>query len=122
MKNILPRNKEFKDVPTEVLISELKNAHAYRRTLIYNELSKRIDSEKELFNFLAEAISEKRNREEVFFGSIKVAWIPIINIFEIGNNEIVLNTKKTIHQYWEKHEIQKLKDYLEGEFNIENLL
>ncbi len=122
MKYTFPRNIEFNNVPTEVLISELKNSHAYRRALIYNELSCRINSDKELFNFLINAILEKRNREEVFFGSIKVAWIPIINIFEIGKNEMILDTKKAISQHWKKYEIQNLIDYLDGEFDTDGII
>ncbi len=118
MSKIFSRIPAWQEMMTQDLIKEIDGAHAYKRSIILTELCFRLNSDPDLFSFIKEQIVDKSNREEVFFGFIKVSWIPVMFILELNRPDLIDEVKSLVKLNWNKDEIEGLQHYVKKSFDI----
>lgn len=122
MKSIIPRDLSLVSLSEQDLISFLKDSSPVMRAKVLHEIALRHGNSTELENMLNQAIAEEINRKDVFFGFIKVAWIPVIDILEAGNVAEIMKLKNLLKNTWTLAERKNLYDYLKNEFEVADLI
>lgn len=91
MYQFIPFNQDIDNKSsTSELITEFTNPDSqYIKINLYAIMAKRLGEveQNKIEEELMRDIVSENNRREVFFGSIKWAWIPILSILEYGNEE-----------------------------------
>ena len=119
MYQFIPFNQDIDNkLSTSELITEFTNPDSqYIKINLYAIMAKRLGEveQNKIEEELMRDIVSKNNRREVFFGSIKWAWIPILSILEYGNEK----TKKSLNAFlktnWTISEYTNLKEYLKSD-------
>lgn len=97
----------------ELVKNYLNNTPAPRLQLM-GLLAKRSASNPDLLNYLEQEATDPKKLEEVFFGFIKLAWVPVIAVLEHGE----LKAKRKLSKWvatWPEPERTNIAGYLAKE-------
>jgi hypothetical protein len=119
MYQFIPFNQDIDNkLSTSELITEFTNPNSkYIKINLYAIMAKRLGEveQNKIEEELMRDIVSESNRREVFFGSIKWAWIPILAILEYGNEENKKLLDAFLRTNWTISEYTNLKEYLRSD-------
>jgi hypothetical protein len=122
MSSIIPRDNELSKLDDMELVNRISTSGALNRTKLLHELFFRRVNSDELNALLMKSIVDEKNRKEIFFGFIKVAWIPSIDILELGNAEEVGALKTMLKNEWSENERRNFYEYVKKDFDVHDIL
>jgi len=119
---IIPRDATFRNLSDYDLLSLLSDTPPILRTKAIHELSFRRNKSQELKNAFWSAISNENNRKEFFFGFIKVAWIPVIDVLDSGVKNEIEKLKQFLIKEWPLAERKYFYEYVKNDFEVFDIL
>lgn len=112
MNTIFPRDNTLSNQDVSYLTGNLNQKSPLERAKIYTELVYRINESQDVEPILFDAIRNENNRQENFWGFIKVAWIPVIGILDSKNQTLIDKTKEILLKNWSSIERKNLHEYV----------
>ena len=113
---MLPIKEEFNNITNKELVMIVSKKEKLNVNY-YPILAKRINEENLFEKFLLDEISSENNMNEIFFGFVKIAWLPLLSILEFTQSPYI---EKAVNLFkeWPKSERQNFLKYIEHEENL----
>jgi hypothetical protein len=113
---MIPILEEYSQKTNQEISQEIKDTKKINVNF-YPIIAKRSEEIPEFKKFLLREMNLEENAKEVFFGSIKISWLPLISILENGSEEFIKSAIQAFSD-WSKTEKENFLNYIKEEKDI----
>ncbi|MEL6863053.1 MAG: hypothetical protein AAFP19_01480 [Bacteroidota bacterium] len=114
-------NTSQKEISDDDLIAEFKNPKKYRKALLYSLMAMRANKNNEIKILLFDFITDEKNRNEYFLGTLIHAWLPVLHILDHGT-PLLKSELKEVLKKWPLDERESFLNYVYKEESYRKFL